>query len=139
MSLNAVPSSQRVTIGFFGRRNAGKSSLMNAVAGQALAVVSPVKGTTTDPVKKAMELLPFGPVVLIGTPGIDDDQGDLGGLRVEKTPRVRKPVAQNRPLPGQGQARTPVTVGKKIGRNDPCPCGSGKKYKNCCGAEGAKG
>ena len=92
MSLNAVPSSQRVTIGFFGRRNAGKSSLMNAVAGQALAVVSPVKGTTTDPVKKAMELLPFGPVVLIDTPGIDDDQSDLGGLRVEKTEEILRSV-----------------------------------------------
>ena len=92
MSLNAVPSSQRITIGFFGRRNAGKSSLMNAVAGQALAVVSPVKGTTTDPVKKALELLPFGPVVLIDTPGIADDQGDLGGLRVEKTEEILRSV-----------------------------------------------
>ena len=91
MSLNAVPSSQRIAIGFFGRRNAGKSSLMNAVAGQALAVVSPVKGTTTDPVKKAMELLPLGPVVLIDTPGIDD-VGDLGALRVEKTEEILRSI-----------------------------------------------
>ncbi|MBP3371503.1 MAG: SEC-C domain-containing protein, partial [Clostridia bacterium] len=61
------------------------------------------------------------------------------GLRVEKTPRVRKPIAQNRPLAGQMPSRTPVSVEKKVGRNDPCPCGSGKKYKNCCGANGAKG
>src|SRR5699024_7260531 len=69
--------------GFFGRRNAGKSSLVNAVTGQNLAVVSAVKGTTTDPVKKAMELLPLGPVLIIDTPGMDDE-GALGSLRVEK-------------------------------------------------------
>ena len=71
--------SERVHIGFFGRRNAGKSSVMNAVTGQDLAVVSDVKGTTTDPVYKSMELLPIGPVVMIDTPGIDDE-GELGKL-----------------------------------------------------------
>ncbi|MDR1204235.1 MAG: [FeFe] hydrogenase H-cluster maturation GTPase HydF [Peptococcaceae bacterium] len=87
MSLNETPSAERVQIGFFGRRNAGKSSVVNAVAGQSLAVVSPVKGTTTDPVRKAMELLPLGPVLIIDTPGIDDE-GDLGALRVQKTKQV---------------------------------------------------
>lgn len=81
--LNAQPSAQRVHIGFFGMRNAGKSSVVNAVTGQALSLVSDKKGTTTDPVKKTMELLPIGPVVIIDTPGIDDD-GDLGKLRVER-------------------------------------------------------
>ncbi len=79
MSLNT----ERLHIGFFGMRNAGKSSLVNAVTGQALSVVSDVRGTTTDPVRKAMELLPLGPVVIIDTPGIDDE-GDLGKLRVQK-------------------------------------------------------
>lgn len=87
MSLNATPSAERVHIGFFGRRNAGKSSVVNAVTGQELAVVSDVKGTTTDPVSKAMELLPIGPVVIIDTPGIDDE-GALGELRVRKTKQV---------------------------------------------------
>ncbi len=84
MSLNDVVSAERVHIGFFGLRNAGKSSVVNAVTGQDLAVVSDVKGTTTDPVKKAMEILPLGPVVVIDTPGIDDE-GSLGEKRVEKT------------------------------------------------------
>lgn len=83
MSLNETVSAERVHIGFFGLRNAGKSSLVNAVTGQQLSVVSDYKGTTTDPVKKAMELLPLGPVVIIDTPGIDDE-GDLGELRVKK-------------------------------------------------------
>ena len=83
MSLNDTVSAERVHIGFFGRRNAGKSSLVNAVTGQALSVVSDVRGTTTDPVKKAMELLPVGPVVILDTPGLDDE-GELGLLRVEK-------------------------------------------------------
>lgn len=87
MSLNEVASGERVHIGFFGLRNAGKSSLVNAVTGQQLAVVSDVKGTTTDPVKKAMELLPIGPVVVIDTPGIDDE-GGLGDLRVKKTREI---------------------------------------------------
>lgn len=87
MGMNQTPSSERVHIGFFGRRNAGKSSVMNAVTGQQLAVVSDVKGTTTDPVYKAMELLPLGPVVMIDTPGIDDE-GELGALRVKKSSQV---------------------------------------------------
>ncbi len=87
MSLNAVASGERIHIGFFGMRNAGKSSLVNAVTGQELAVVSDVKGTTTDPVQKAMELLPLGPVVIIDTPGLDDE-GELGLKRVEKARNV---------------------------------------------------
>ena len=84
MSLNATPSSERLHIGIFGKRNAGKSSLINALTGQNLAIVSDIKGTTTDPVLKSMELLPLGPVVLIDTPGLDD-HGPLGDLRVQKT------------------------------------------------------
>ena len=84
MSLNNVPAAERIHIGFFGKRNAGKSSLVNAVTGQSLAIVSDVPGTTTDPVTKTMELLPIGPVVIIDTPGIDDE-GELGKLRVEKS------------------------------------------------------
>lgn len=87
MSLNDTPSGERVHIGFFGRRNAGKSSVVNAVTGQELSVVSDVKGTTTDPVTKAMELLPLGAVVIIDTPGFDDE-GDLGELRVKKTKQI---------------------------------------------------
>ena len=87
MSLNNTPSGERTHIGFFGRRNAGKSSVVNAVTGQDLAVVSDVKGTTTDPVSKAMELLPLGPVMIIDTPGFDDE-GMLGELRVKKTRQV---------------------------------------------------
>lgn len=83
MSMNATPSGERIHIGFFGKRNAGKSSLINAVTGQALSIVSEIKGTTTDPVKKAMELLPLGPVVVIDTPGLDDE-GSLGEKRVGK-------------------------------------------------------
>ena len=83
MSMNETPSGQRTHIGFFGCRNAGKSSLVNAVSGQTLAIVSDVKGTTTDPVHKAMELLPLGPVVVIDTPGYDDE-GELGALRVQR-------------------------------------------------------
>lgn len=87
MSLNDTPSGDRVHIGFFGRRNAGKSSLVNAVTGQELSVVSDTKGTTTDPVSKAMELLPMGPVMIIDTPGFDDE-GALGELRVKKTKQI---------------------------------------------------
>ncbi|MCR5650235.1 MAG: [FeFe] hydrogenase H-cluster maturation GTPase HydF [Lachnospiraceae bacterium] len=87
MSLNETPSGERTHIGFFGAGNAGKSSLVNAVTGQDLAVVSDVKGTTTDPVKKAMELLPLGPVVIIDTPGFDDE-GKLGTERVKKTRQI---------------------------------------------------
>ena len=87
MGLNDTPSGERVHIGFFGRRNAGKSSVVNAVTGQELAVVSDTKGTTTDPVKKAMELLPIGPVMIIDTPGFDD-VGALGEQRVKKTKQI---------------------------------------------------
>ena len=87
MSLNNTPSADRTHIGFFGKRNAGKSSLLNAVTGQDLAVVSDVKGTTTDPVYKSMELLPLGPVMIIDTPGIDDE-GTLGEMRVNKAKQV---------------------------------------------------
>ena len=87
MSLNDTPSGERIHIGFFGRRNAGKSSVVNAVTGQELAVVSDTKGTTTDPVSKAMELLPLGPVMIIDTPGFDDE-GHLGELRVRKTKQI---------------------------------------------------
>lgn len=87
MSLNEVVSAERLHIGFFGLRNAGKSSVVNAVTGQEMSLVSQVKGTTTDPVKKAMELLPLGPVVIVDTPGIDDE-GELGLMRVKKTKQV---------------------------------------------------
>ena len=87
MGMNSTPSGERVHISFFGRRNAGKSSVLNAVTGQDLAVVSDVKGTTTDPVMKSMELLPLGPVVMIDTPGIDDE-GELGALRVRKSYQI---------------------------------------------------
>ena len=84
MGMNNTPASERTHIGFFGRRNAGKSSIVNAVTGQELAVVSDVKGTTTDPVYKTMELLPLGPVMIIDTPGFDDE-GTLGEMRIERT------------------------------------------------------
>ena len=87
MGMNDTPAADRVHIGFFGCRNVGKSSVVNAVTGQELAVVSDVKGTTTDPVMKAMELLPMGPVVIIDTPGIDDE-GELGAMRVRRTRQV---------------------------------------------------
>ena len=87
MGMNNTPASDRIHIGFFGKRNAGKSSVLNAVTGQDLAVVSDVRGTTTDPVYKAMELLPLGPVMMIDTPGIDDE-GELGSLRVRKSYQV---------------------------------------------------
>lgn len=87
MGLNQTPAGERIHIGFFGKRNAGKSSLVNAITGQELAVVSDVKGTTTDPVYKSMELLPLGPVMIIDTPGIDDE-GELGDKRVGKSRQV---------------------------------------------------
>ena len=83
MSLNDVVSAERLHIGFFGLRNAGKSSLVNAFTDQDLSIVSDVKGTTTDPVYKAMELLPIGPVMIVDTPGFDDE-GELGKMRVSK-------------------------------------------------------
>ncbi|MBO5469530.1 MAG: [FeFe] hydrogenase H-cluster maturation GTPase HydF [Lachnospiraceae bacterium] len=91
MGLNDTPAGNRIQIGFFGRRNAGKSSLVNAVTGQQLSVVSEYKGTTTDPVYKAMELLPLGPVMIIDTPGMDDE-GELGELRIEKTKQVIRKI-----------------------------------------------
>ena len=87
MSLNQTPTANRIHIGIFGRRNAGKSSLINAITNQNIAIVSEIKGTTTDPVQKAMELAPLGPVVLIDTPGLDDDQ-ELGNLRIQKAVEV---------------------------------------------------
>ena len=87
MNLNQTPAAERPHIGFFGCRNAGKSSIVNAVTGQNLAVVSNVKGTTTDPVVKAMELLPLGPVMIIDTPGFDD-VGELGEKRIQKTKQI---------------------------------------------------
>ena len=92
-NLNQTASADRVSIGFFGLRNAGKSSLVNAVTGQALSVVSDVAGTTTDPVKKAMELLPLGPVVIIDTPGLDDE-GMLGEMRREGSHRSPDPTTE---------------------------------------------
>ena len=83
---SATPAAERVHIAFFGRRNAGKSSLVNALTGQSVAIVSPVAGTTTDPVRKSMELLPLGPVVMIDTPGLDDE-GEVGSLRVGRALR----------------------------------------------------
>jgi GTPase_EngA: ribosome-associated GTPase EngA len=87
MGMNQTPASERIHISFFGKRNAGKSSIINAITGQDLAIVSDVKGTTTDPVYKTMELLPLGPVMIIDTPGIDDE-GELGALRVKKSFQV---------------------------------------------------
>ncbi len=87
MGLNETPSAERLHIGFFGRRNAGKSTVVNAVTGQEMSVVSDIKGTTTDPVYKSMELLPLGPVVIIDTPGFDDE-GALGEMRVKKTKQI---------------------------------------------------
>ena len=85
--LNETPSGERIHIAFFGKRNAGKSSLMNAFTGQQIAIVSDFKGTTTDPVQKAMELLPLGPVLVIDTPGLDDI-GELGQKRIEAAERI---------------------------------------------------
>ncbi|MBQ3038141.1 MAG: 50S ribosome-binding GTPase, partial [Clostridia bacterium] len=87
MGLNDTPSANRVHIAFFGKRNAGKSSLVNSITNQEISVVSNILGTTTDPVYKAMELLPIGPVMIIDTPGFDDE-GELGELRIKKTKQV---------------------------------------------------
>ena len=123
MSLNDTPAAGRLHIGFFGRRNAGKSSLVNAITDQDLAVVSDVRGTTTDPVSKSMELLPLGPVQIIDTPGFDD-VGALGALRVEKTRQILRKtdlavlVADaTQPL----QADGPAAVGAVPGAQDPVP------------------
>ena len=87
MGLNDTVSAERLHIGFFGMRNAGKSSLVNSFTGQALSVVSNIRGTTTDPVRKSMELLPLGPIVVIDTPGLDDE-GELGAQRVRKAREI---------------------------------------------------
>jgi len=111
--MNETPSANRVHIAFFGRRNAGKSSLVNAVTGQNLALVSDVKGTTTDPVYKAMELLPLGPVVIIDTPGFDDE-GELGELRVNRAKQVlNKTDAAVLVLDG-GQADNPLPAEEEL-------------------------
>lgn len=91
MGLNDKVSAERLHIGFFGIRNVGKSSVVNSVTGQQLSLVSEVKGTTTDPVQKAMELLPLGPVVIIDTPGIDD-KGTLGEMRVKRALQILNKV-----------------------------------------------
>lgn len=91
MSLNSTPTSERIHIGFFGRRNAGKSSIVNAVTGQSLSIVSDTKGTTTDPVSKSMELLPLGAVTIFDTAGLDDE-GELGSLRIKKTKQILRKV-----------------------------------------------
>ncbi|HPN83037.1 MAG TPA: 50S ribosome-binding GTPase, partial [Spirochaetota bacterium] len=83
--MQTTPRGERIQIGIFGNRNAGKSSLINALAGQSLAIVSEKPGTTTDPVSKAMELLPLGPVTLVDTAGLDDDEPGLGGVRVQRS------------------------------------------------------
>ena len=87
MSLNSTPTANRIHIGFFGKRNAGKSSIVNAITGQQLSIVSDTKGTTTDPVFKSLELLPLGPVTVIDTAGFDDI-GELGSLRIQKTLKI---------------------------------------------------
>ena len=107
MSLNQTPRSSRVHIAFFGKRNAGKSSLINALVGQEIAIVSEVLGTTTDPVFKSMEILPIGPCVIIDTAGLDDDS-DLGKLRIEKTYEVL-----NKTVAFCQRWRLPWTIPKK--------------------------
>lgn len=122
MSMNQTPTSERVHIGFFGKRNAGKSSVMNAVTDQDIAVVSDVKGTTTDPVYKSMELLPLGPAVMMDTPGIDDE-GELGALRVRKSYQVlnKTDVAVLVIDGGVGASREDMALMERIrAKNLPC-------------------
>ncbi len=104
MNMNETPSSERVQIGFFGRRNAGKSSVINRLTGQSLTIVSDIPGTTTDPVRKAMEIHGLGPCVIIDTAGIDD-VGELGALRVEKTRAVMDRIDVAVLVVGDGQIR----------------------------------
>ena len=138
MGMNNTPASDRIHIGFFGRRNAGKSSVLNAVTGQDLAVVSDVKGTTTDPVYKAMELLPLGPVMMIDTPGIDDE-GQLGSLRVRKSYQVlnKTDVAVLVMDACHGPAPEDYTLLKKIGENQ-IPCVAVCNKADVVGAAGGR-
>ena len=138
MGMNNTPASDRIHIGFFGRRNAGKSSVLNAVTGQDLAVVSDVKGTTTDPVYKAMELLPLGPVMMIDTPGIDDE-GRLGSLRVRKSYQVlnKTDVAVLVMDACHGPAPEDYTLLKKIGEKQ-IPCVTVCNKADLVGAAGGR-
>ena len=138
MGMNNTPASDRIHIGFFGRRNAGKSSVLNAVTGQDLAVVSDVKGTTTDPVYKAMELLPLGPVMMIDTPGIDDE-GQLGSLRVRKSYQVlnKTDVAVLVMDACHGPAPEDYTLLKKIGEKQ-IPCMAVCNKADVVGAAGGR-
>ena len=138
MGMNNTPASDRIHIGFFGRRNAGKSSVLNAVTGQDLAVVSDVKGTTTDPVYKAMELLPLGPVMMIDTPGIDDE-GQLGSLRVRKSYQVlnKTDVAVLVMDACHGPAPEDYTLLKKIGEKQ-IPCVAVCNKADVVGAAGGR-
>lgn len=138
MGMNNTPASDRIHIGFFGRRNAGKSSVLNAVTGQDLAVVSDVKGTTTDPVYKAMELLPLGPVMMIDTPGIDDE-GQLGSLRVRKSYQVlnKTDVAVLVMDACHGPAPEDYTLLKKIGEKQ-IPCVAVCNNADVVGAAGGR-
>ena len=117
MGMNDTPSGERVHIGFFGRRNAGKSSVVNAVTGQDLSIVSATKGTTTDPVYKAMELLPLGPVVIIDTPGFDD-VGALGEERVRRTKQVlnKTDIAVVIIDAAEGRSRPPSSASRRSWR-----------------------
>lgn len=138
MGMNNTPASDRIHIGFFGRRNAGKSSILNAVTGQDLAVVSDVKGTTTDPVYKAMELLPLGPVMMIDTPGIDDE-GQLGSLRVRKSYQVlnKTDVAVLVMDACHGPAPEDYTLLKQIGEKQ-IPCVAVCNKADVVGAAGGR-
>ena len=113
--LNDRPSSERLHIGFFGLRNAGKSSVVNAVTGQKLSLVSDVKGTTTDPVQKAMVLLPIGPVVIIDTPGIDDE-GELGEMRVLRAKQALEGTDIAAAVPAE-QSSNRINVSAATGKN----------------------
>jgi [FeFe] hydrogenase H-cluster maturation GTPase HydF len=137
--LNATPQANRVHIGFFGLRNSGKSSLLNAIAGQDVAIVSEVKGTTTDPVSKAMELLPLGPVVIIDTPGIDDE-GELGAERVRRAKRVMNRIDAAVLVAVAGAARTEAEEALlRLFKEKAIPCLVALNKSDLCGADGADG
>ena len=121
MGLNDKVSAERAHIGFFGLRNAGKSSVVNAVTGQKLSLVSDVKGTTTDPVQQAMEILPLGPVVIIDTPGLDDE-GELGAMRVQRARqalRARLAARWRGPVPRPGRQPARGRIAAPAGRPGP--------------------